>query len=83
MKCRGTSRIKMPKTAKTVGLTPNNTEQKGKSAPKWKDIDWKAREKRVYKIQKCIYKASQRDDVHRHCHDEKTRTDGSLERLMC
>ncbi|MFM7580047.1 MAG: group II intron reverse transcriptase/maturase [Microcystaceae cyanobacterium] len=29
----------------------------------WKDIDWKTLEKRVYKIQKRIYKASQRGDV--------------------
>lgn len=63
MKCRGASRIKMPKTAQTVGLTPKNTESKGKSDPKWKDIDWKTLERRVYKIQKRIYKASQRDDV--------------------
>lgn len=63
MKCRGTSRIKMPKTAPTVGLTPNHTEPLGKSDLKWKDIDWKALERRVYKIQKRIYKASQRDDV--------------------
>ncbi|MGL5196725.1 MAG: reverse transcriptase N-terminal domain-containing protein, partial [Chroococcales cyanobacterium] len=53
----------MPKTAQTVGLTPNNTESLGKSDLKWKDIDWKALERRVYKIQKRIYKASQRDDV--------------------
>ena len=29
----------------------------------WRDIDWKMLEKRAYKIQKRIYKASQRGDV--------------------
>lgn len=54
----------MPKTAKTVGLTTeNNSEEKVVSPLKWKDIDWKTLEKRVYKIQKRIYKASQRGEV--------------------
>lgn len=54
----------MPKTAQTVGLTPErNSIEKEMSTYKWTDIDWKILEKRVYKIQKRIYKASERGDV--------------------
>lgn len=54
----------MPKTAKTVGLTAETNNDKKEMSPlQWRDIGWKALEKRVYKIQKRIYKASQRGDV--------------------
>ncbi len=54
----------MPKTAQTVGLTPNiESDKKERSPIKWKNLDWKSFEKRVYKIQKRIYRASQRGDV--------------------
>ena len=58
-----------------------NTESK--PMDKWSDINWRKLERVVYKLQKRIYRASQRGDVKdRHCHDEKSRTDGSYSRVV-
>lgn len=56
----------MPKTdsKKTVGLTLGHESSEDINAQlNWAMIEWDNLEKRVYKIQKRIYKASSRDDV--------------------
>jgi RNA-directed DNA polymerase len=67
MKCKGTSRIKMPETdsqQKTVGLILGHESSNDiNDQLNWAMIEWDNLEKRVYKIQKRIYKASSRDDV--------------------
>ena len=62
MKCKGTSRIKMPQTdsqEKTVGLILGHESSDDiNDQLNWALIEWDDLEKRVYKIQKRIYKAS-------------------------
>ena len=62
MKCKGTSRIKMPQTdsqQKTVGLILGHESSDDiNDQLNWALIEWDDLEKRVYKIQKRIYKAS-------------------------
>jgi len=43
----------------------------------WNQINWKKVDRKVFKLQKRIYRASLRGDVllHGHCHDEKTAED--------
>ena len=56
----------MPKTdssKNTVGCKTENNAKKVNSIQQWNQIDWKNAEKRVFKLQKRIYKASRRDDV--------------------
>ncbi len=57
----------MPKTdspSKTVGLTPKSENPKDINAQlDWTLIKWGKLERRVFKIQKNIYRASSRDDV--------------------
>ncbi|MEL7039839.1 MAG: reverse transcriptase N-terminal domain-containing protein, partial [Cyanobacteria bacterium J06592_8] len=55
----------MPKTdskMNTVGCKTVNAIKVNKTQ-QWNQIDWKIAEKRVFKLQKRIYKASRRDDV--------------------
>lgn len=68
MECRGTSSSKMPKTdskQKTVGWDKNLTrfKQEIETQDDWGKINWKNLERKVYKLQKRIYKASSRGDV--------------------
>jgi len=42
---------------------PILTAKKDDSTVEWKHINWRKLEKRVFKLQKRIYKASQRGDV--------------------
>ncbi|WP_413162206.1 group II intron reverse transcriptase/maturase [Capilliphycus salinus ALCB114379] len=56
----------MPKTdspKNTVGCKTENNAKKVNPIQQWNQIDWKNAEKRVFKLQKRIYKASRRDDV--------------------
>lgn len=56
----------MPKTRTNksiVGLIRKETAEDINAQLNWIMIDWKAVEKRVYKLQKRIYQASSRDDV--------------------
>ncbi|GBF81962.1 RNA-directed DNA polymerase, Reverse transcriptase [Aphanothece sacrum FPU1] len=46
-----------------MGLTQQETAENITAQLNWIMIDWKAVEKRVYKLQKRIYQASSRGDV--------------------
>jgi RNA-directed DNA polymerase len=46
-----------------VKTKPNREVHSNESMGEWKHINWRKLERRVFKLQKRIYKASQRDDV--------------------
>jgi RNA-directed DNA polymerase len=56
--------VNLKPTEKAIHLDkPTLTLKKDKSTVEWKHINWRKLEKRVYKLQKRIYRASSRGDV--------------------
>ena len=64
---KSNTRLPAPKPAKNgflpLKINPINTEKSNESMGEWKHINWRKLERRVFKLQKRIYKASLRGDV--------------------
>lgn len=59
-----TRQTKTEPTERVIPLgKPSRKEKDGESTVEWKDINWRKSEKYIYKLQKRIYRASQRGDV--------------------